>query len=308
MRLRLIQIDAFADRVFAGNPAAVLPLPSWLPDDVLRDIARENNLSETAFYVAELPPEAGPPPPAAGVPGDPGSTAGPGSTGGAADGHPPAYHLRWFTPATEVDLCGHATLATAGHLFDDVHPAATQISFWTRSGWLPVRRTARAGELELDFPAGQLRTVPDDDPVATAASAALGVEPEVRLRDADLVCVLPDEAAVHTLAPDFSALSRLPVRGVVVTAPGDAAGVDFVSRWFGCAAGITEDPVTGSAHSQIAPYWARRLGRDRLIARQLSARGGTVRCVVDGARVRLAGSYRRYLDGIVTIPDPPEAP
>ncbi|MBE1488685.1 PhzF family phenazine biosynthesis protein [Plantactinospora soyae] len=279
MRLRLIQIDAFADRVFQGNPAAVMPLPSWLPDPVLQDIAAENNLSETAFYVAELPPEADPPPDV------------------------PAYHLRWFTPAVEVDLCGHATLATAGHLFEDVHPDAGRILFWTRSGWLPVSRTDRDGELELDFPAGKLRPVPESDEVSAAAVAALGLDPEVRLQETDLVYVLPDAGAVRAVLPDFTALGRLPVRGVVVTAPGDTDGVDFVSRWFGAGAGTFEDPVTGSAHSQIAPYWAERLGRTRLTARQLSARGGTVGCEVDGDRVRLRGTWRRYLDGTAIIPE-----
>ncbi|MEO3926534.1 PhzF family phenazine biosynthesis protein [Micromonosporaceae bacterium B7E4] len=281
MRLRLIQIDAFADRVFQGNPAAVMPLPGWLPDAVLQALAEENNLSETAFYTAELPADAAPPP-----------------------GGDPAYHLRWFTPTVEVDLCGHATLATAGQLFDDVHPDTRRLLFWTRSGWLPVSRADRDGELELDFPAGRLRAVPDGDEVSAAAVAALGIEPEHRFQDSDLVYVVRDAAEVRAVEADFSTLARLPVRGAIVTAPADTGGVDFVSRWFGAGAGAFEDPVTGSAHSQIAPYWAERLGRAALTARQLSARGGTVHCVVDGDRVRLRGSYRRYLDGIVTLPEP----
>lgn len=279
MRLRLIQIDAFADRLFEGNPAAVMPLPRWLPDPVLQAIAAENNLSETAFHVADLPPEAGSPP----------------------DGEP-GYHLRWFTPVTEVDLCGHATLATAAQLFDDVHTDARRLHFWTRSGWLPVTRRDD-GQLELDFPAGRLRPVPADDPTFAAATAALGVDPEVRLVDTDLVCVLADAAQVRAVVPDFTGLRDLPVRGIVVTAPGDTDGIDFVSRWFGAAAGLFEDPVTGSAHSQLAPYWADRLGRGRLTARQLSARGGTVGCEVTGDRVRLSGAYRRYLDGVVLLPE-----
>ncbi|AVT36153.1 PhzF family phenazine biosynthesis protein [Plantactinospora sp. BB1] len=281
MRLRLIQLDAFADRVFQGNPAAVMPLPGWLPDSVLQALAKENNLSETAFYTAALPADADPPP-----------------------GDDPAYHLRWFTPAVEVDLCGHATLATAGQLFDDVHPDASRLLFWTRSGWLPVRRADRSGELELDFPAGRLRAVPDGDEVDAAAVTALGIEPEHRFRDTDLVYVLRSAAEVRAVTADFTTLARLPVRGAIVTAPGDTDGVDFVSRWFGAGAGAFEDPVTGSAHSQIAPYWAERLGRATLTARQLSARGGTVHCAVDADRVRLRGAYRRYLDGTVTIPDP----
>ncbi|MEQ4303014.1 PhzF family phenazine biosynthesis protein [Plantactinospora sp. B6F1] len=287
MRLRLIQIDAFADRVFTGNPAAVMPLPGWLPDPVLQALAEENNLSETAFYTAELPTDATPPP-----------------------GADPAYHLRWFTPAVEVDLCGHATLATAGQLFDDVHPDASRLLFWTRSGWLPVSRSGRKGELELDFPAGRLGTVPDGDEVSAAAVAALGIEPEHCFQDTDLVYVLRSAAEVRAVTADFTTLARLPVRGAIVTAPtaadgtSGAGGVDFVSRWFGAEAGAFEDPVTGSAHSQIAPYWAERLGRTTLSARQLSARGGAVHCVVDGDRVRLRGGYRRYLDGTVTLPEP----
>jgi PhzF family phenazine biosynthesis protein len=214
-----------------------------------------------------------------------------------------AYHLRWFTPAIEVDLCGHATLATAGHLFDDVHPDGQRISFWTRSGWLHVSRGHRDGDLVMDFPAEPLAPVPTSDETAAAALAALGVPVEAALRGTDLFFVLHDQSAVRNVIPDFTALSQLPVRGVVVTAPGDNDGVDFVSRWFGAQAGVAEDPVTGSAHSQVATYWAQRLGRTQLTARQLSARGGTVTCEIHGDRVRLGGTYRRYLDGTATIPD-----
>ncbi|HLL64577.1 MAG TPA: PhzF family phenazine biosynthesis protein [Micromonosporaceae bacterium] len=280
MFVRLLQIDAFADQVFRGNPAAVMPLSSWLPDRVLQALAAENNVSETAFYVDRLPPDVEPP-----------------------AGSDAAYHLRWFTPAIEVDLCGHATLATAGHLFDDVHPDGQRLSFWTRSGWLHVTRGRRNGELVMDFPAEPLEPVAVGEPISSAALAALGVSAEAIMRATDLVFVLADETAVRDVTPDFASLSGLPVRGVVVTAPGDDDGVDFVSRWFGARAGVAEDPVTGSAHSQIAGYWAQRLGRARLTARQLSTRGGTVTCEVDGDRVRLGGTYRRYLDGTVTIPD-----
>lgn len=279
MLLRLVQIDAFADQVLQGNPAAVMPLPSWLPDELLQRIAAENNLSETAYYVEELP---------AGVEAPTGSDA--------------AYHLRWFTPTIEVDLCGHATLATAGQLFDDAHPHGTQISFWTRSGWLHVRRGDHDGALVMDFPAEPLTSLAADDPISTAANAAFGVTAETILRGTDLFLVLRDANAVRDAAPDFTALSKLPLRGVAVTAPGDD-GVDFVSRWFGAQAGIGEDPVTGSSHSQLAPYWAQRLSRTRLTGRQLSARGGTVGCEVDGDRILLSGTHRRYLDGTATIPD-----
>jgi PhzF family phenazine biosynthesis protein len=276
MQLRLVQLDAFADRVFGGNPAAVMPLPHWLPDPTLQRIAAENNLSETAFYTADLPAAAD----------RPGVDA-------------PAYHLRWFTPATEVDLCGHATLATAGQLFDDAHPDADTLAFWTRSGWLLVRRGDAPRSLTMDFPAGELRPAAPDP----ALASALGVAPVEWHRDTDLVLVLSDAAAVRAATPDFAVLARLPLRGVVVTAPGDEPGVDVVSRWFGARAGLFEDPVTGSAHSQFAAYWAARLGRDTFHARQLSARGGAVGCRVVGDRVHLTGGYVRYLDGMVTLPD-----
>lgn len=284
MRLNITQIDAFADRLFEGNPAAVMPLPSWLPDDMLQRIAAENNLSETAFYTEQLPDGVLRP--------------------SEADA---AYHLRWFTPAIEVNLCGHATLATAGQLFDDRHPDARQLSFWTMSGWLHVTRGQNTGELVMDFPTEPLVELPGDDETLALAQAALGVAAERAMRATDLVLVLPHESDVRSVAPDFTALSRLPVRGVIITAPADQEDtgqkdIDFVSRWFSGFAGIGEDPVTGSAHSQIAPYWAERLGRDRLVARQLSARGGTVSCAVKGDRVSLGGRYHRYLDGTVTLP------
>ncbi len=275
--LQLIQIDAFAERLFEGNPAAVMPLPAWLDDTLLQQLAAENNLSETAFYVAGLP---------TGIPAPPNADH--------------AYHLRWFTPSVEVDLCGHASLATAAHLFEDVHPQASRLTFWTRSGWLRVER-AGPGRLTLDLPAEQLTPVSVDPVVA----AALGIDvDDVRhaLRATDLVYLLGHAETIRGLTPDFAVLARVDVRGIAVTAPGDEPGIDFVSRWFGGTAGIGEDPVTGSAHSQLAPYWARRLGRDSLTARQLSARGGTVECLVTGDRVRLTGGYRRYLEGTVHLP------
>jgi PhzF family phenazine biosynthesis protein len=272
IEVRLVQIDAFADEVFSGNPAAVMPLDSWLPDVTLQCIAQENNLSETAFFTTELPE-------------------------GVDRPNAAAYHLRWFTPVTEVDLCGHATLATAGLLFEESHSQDDLIRFWTRSGWVTVARSEGSAQLWLDFPAGILRDAAED-----RAEAAVGVRPVAQFEDADLVLVAADADAVRSATPDFTVLAGLPVRGVIVTAPGDADGVDFVSRWFGAQAGLFEDPVTGSAHSQIAPYWAKRLGRTEMVAQQLSPRGGTVRCRVDGDRVQLGGTYRRYLDGLVSIP------
>ncbi|MEO7124720.1 MAG: PhzF family phenazine biosynthesis protein [Nakamurella sp.] len=273
MKIRLFQIDAFADQLFQGNPAAVMPLPHWLDDQTLQQLASENNLSETAFYVERLPDGVIP----------------------LGDG--PAYHLRWFTPATEVDLCGHATLATAAQLFEDVHPDERRLQFWTRSGWLTTDR-ADNGAIVMDFPAEPLVRV-ERDPLI---ESALGASATKAFRGTDLIYVLESPEIVKGLVPDFTMLGRLDVRGLIVTARGGDKGVDFVSRWFGALAGIAEDPVTGSAHSQIAPYWAREIGRNTLTARQLSPRGGTVHCTVIGERVQLAGTYRRYLDGTVTIP------
>lgn len=274
MDIPLIQIDAFADAPFTGNPAAVMPLTAWLDDELLQQIAEENNLSETAFLVRRAPQEEAP-----------------------AD---PAYDLRWFTPALEVALCGHATLASAAYLLDDVHPEAERVRFHTLSGWLVVER---AGErrLAMDFPADRLEPVTVDEHVASV----LGVPVTEMYQAMDLVCVVAEPAMVADLTPDQTALVQLQQRGVVVTAAtagrADWPDVDFVSRWFGAGAGVGEDPVTGSAHTQLMPYWAPRLGRDRLRARQLSARGGELECELRGDRVRLVGGYRRYLEGVAHI-------
>lgn len=265
MDLPLHQIDAFVDGPFTGNPAAVMPLPSWLDDAVLQALAEENNLSETAFHTP---------------------------CADQSDG--PAYNLRWFTPAAEVDLCGHATLAAAAQLFDDVHPEASRLAFHTRSGLLSVTRAA--GGLVLDLPLDEPHPVtPDPDLLA-----ALGVTPVRTLRGAyDEVVVLASAAQVRDVAPNLLAFPSLP-RGVIVTAPG-SDGVDFVSRFFAPAVGVGEDPVTGSAHALLAPLWAAELRRSRLVARQVSARGGSLVCEVAGDRVRLTGRCRRYLDGVVHL-------
>jgi PhzF family phenazine biosynthesis protein len=273
----MFQLDAFTDGPFTGNPAAVVLLPAgepWPSDALAQAVAAENNLSETAFLHPFLPADATPAP---------------------VDG--PSYHLRWWTPAIEVDLCGHATLASAGLLFDDVHPEATTLAFWSRSGWLIARR-AGDDAVTLDFPAAQLQeaTVPSE------LADAVGVEPVATYRATDIVFVLPDEAAVRDADPDQAALRAFDVRGVVITAPGSGE-VDVVSRFFGAGAGVGEDPVTGSAHSQFARYWCERLGKPSFLARQLSARGGTVAVVLDGDRALLTGRYRRYLQGIATVPD-----
>lgn len=274
MRVPLIQIDAFADKPFEGNPAAVMPLERWLEDSILQQVAEENNLSETAFIVAQIPPEAPP-----------------------FDLTQPAYHLRWFTPAIEVDLCGHATLATASYLFEDMHPGAERLQFWTRSGWLFVERNGDA--FTMDFPSETL--VPAEvDPVV---ADALGVPVTEAFSATDLVYLVDDPEVVRSLDPDFGVLAKLPVRGVIVAAPGAGTGYDFVSRFFGAAAGVTEDPVTGSAHSQLAPLWAQRLGKSSLVGRQLSARGGTVHCTVRGERTLLTGRCARFFEGTAILPE-----
>lgn len=275
MHVPLLQIDAFADALFEGNPAAVMPLPRWPEDRVLQRVAAENNLSETAFLVADLPP---------------GVTA--------PDERHPRYHLRWFTPAVEVDLCGHATLAAASYLFEDVHPGEPVVHLWTRSGWLSVERSGDGG-YTMDFPS-EPPVATDVDPVVAAALGAPVLE---ALRATDLVYVVAGADVVRDLDPDLGALAGLPVRGVVVTAPGDGTGYDFVSRWFGGEAGIVEDPVTGSAHSQIASLWADRLGKTSLVARQLSARGGTVHATVRGDRTLLTGRCVRFAAGTAVLPD-----
>ncbi|WP_280235307.1 PhzF family phenazine biosynthesis protein [Nocardia cyriacigeorgica] len=272
MEVLLHQIDAFADAPFSGNPAAVMPLPSWLPDALLQQLAEENNLAETAFYTPELPAEAGPPP-----------------------GDRPAFHLRWFTPRVEVEMCGHATLACAAQILTDIQPGADRVSFYTRSGWLHVDRTDD-DEYVLDLPVvPSIETDPDPTLVA-----ALGVRPVRAYTGADAVIVVATEQEVRAARPALDRFPPLP-RGAVVTARGDE--VDFVSRFFGPGVGVPEDPVTGSAHAQLVPLWSRELGRNRLTARQLSRRGGLLRTELIDDRVLLIGRCRRYLDGVVTLPD-----
>ncbi|TCO79752.1 PhzF family phenazine biosynthesis protein [Plasticicumulans lactativorans] len=263
MPLELFQIDAFSARPFGGNPAAVVPLDAWLPDATLQAIAAENNLSETAFCVPA----------------------------GAA------WQLRWFTPTVEVELCGHATLATAHALYTHLGYSGAEALFDTRSGRLSVRRCAD-GRLELDLPARAAQ--PFAAPPALAA--ALGAVPQASLDAGAWLAVFADAAEVRALVPDLRALARLPCDGVIVTAAGSGA-VDFVSRYFAPHAGIDEDPVTGSAHAVLTPYWAARLGRGRLSARQVSARGGELDCELDGARVRLRGHAVTYLRGVIELPD-----
>lgn len=274
MKVPLVQIDAFADALFEGNPAAVMPLPEWLPDHVLQQAAAENNLSETAFLVKDLP---------SGIQ--------------APDITQPSYHLRWFTPAVEVDLCGHATMAAASYLFDDEHPDAKELQFYTRSGWLSVIRSTH-GQYTMDFPS----EIPAPVALNPDIAAALGVPVTETLQATDLIYMVDDAQTVIDLSPDLAVLAALPVRGTIVTAPGTGTEYDFVSRWFGAEAGVSEDPVTGSAHCQLAPLWAERLGKFELLARQASFRGGAVRINFEGERTQLTGRCVRFMEGTAFLP------
>jgi PhzF family phenazine biosynthesis protein len=271
-KLPIFQVDAFAEKLFGGNPAAIIPLRDWLPDVLLQQIAMENNLSETAFFVPLSPEEIE-------------------ATG--AD-----YHIRWFTPQTEVDLCGHATIATA-MVIDQVLNLETKynkISFITdKAGLLSVR--VDEGWYTLDLPA----RMPEPCATPDGLLEGLGVERAVKvLKSRDYFVVLENESQVADLAPDFAALSKLEGLGVIVTAPGDAA--DAVSRCFFPKAGVNEDPVTGSAHCNIIPYWSERLGKQELVCKQLSARGGTLVCVNKGPRVWMSGKCFLFMDGHVYLP------
>jgi PhzF family phenazine biosynthesis protein len=255
MRLPLYQIDAFASRPFSGNPAAVVPLTAWLPDELMQAIAAENALSETAFFAPE------------------------------GEGH----RIRWFTPACEVDLCGHATLASAFVLFTELEPRRNAVTFQSRSG--PLSVTREGDLLVLDFPS---RPPVKADPVPGLAEA-LGVIPGELWRARDLVAVLASEAEVRALAPDMTALERFDEFAIIVTAPGQDA--DFVSRFFAPRKGVPEDPVTGSAHATLVPFWAQRLGKPKLRALQVSARGGELFCEAKGERVAIAGRAVKVLEG-----------
>ncbi len=276
MQVSLYQVDAFTDRLFAGNPAAVCPLAEWPDDSLLQQIAMENNLSETAFFVADA----------------------------ARAGH---FALRWFTPAAEVDLCGHATLASAFVIFTVLGHTGDTLHFHTRSGELIVSRDGR-GRLRMDFPARPAQPVPDDEAarIAAALHAALGGRPlEVR-RAVNLLAVFDSEEAVRALrysAALVPALKAASAWGLIVTAPGSAGAChDFVSRFFAPLKGVDEDPVTGSAHCTLMPYWAERLGRSVLTGYQASRRGGTVHCELVGDRVFLTGECRQFLAGTIVLP------
>jgi PhzF family phenazine biosynthesis protein len=263
MNLPLYQVDAFTNRLFRGNPAAVVVLNNWLADGILQAIAAENNLAETAFVVPK----------------------------------PDRSALRWFTPTTEIDLCGHATLATAHVLFRYYFPSLAQIAFDTKSGSLIVTRDAEV--LAMDFPSRPGRPVD----VTDALVSALGVRPREAFVSRDLLAVVDSDAEVRAFQPDLQRIAALDAFALIITAPG--TDVDFVSRFFAPRAGIPEDPVTGSSHCTLVPYWAARLGKPKLTARQLSARGGELQCELRDDRVIIAGTTIEYLRGEIEV-DAPE--
>jgi PhzF family phenazine biosynthesis protein len=259
LQIPIFQVDAFASAVFSGNPAAVCPLKEWLPDPVLQSIAAENNLSETAFFV---PNGAG-------------------------------YHLRWFTPSCEVDLCGHATLASAYVLLRELQAQGDTLHFQTRSGELAVQN--RGDLFFLNFPSRPPQPRAPD----AAVDKAIGGQPVEICQARDYLLTYASAAEVRALTPDMSALTKLDYYAFIATAPGEDC--DFVSRFFAPARGIPEDPVTGSAHCTLIPYWSRKLQKTELLAKQVSSRGGELVCKLTGERVEIGGRAAIFFKGEISI-------
>ena len=257
MKLEIFQVDAFTSKPFGGNPAAVVPLDAWLPDDVMLQIAAENNLAETAFFVKESD----------------------------------KYHIRWFTPKVEVNLCGHATLATSYVIFKCLKLEDSRIKFHSnRSGALGVEK--RSDRLVLDFPAYPMKDIP---PVDTGFPALKYLESQSNM----LFLLLENQAVVTALQPDIHKLEQLPYDEIIVTAKGDDC--DFASRMFAPKIGIPEDPVTGAIHCSLIPFWAKELGKETLFARQVSERGGALFCELNGDRVRIGGNAVLYMKGEIEV-------
>jgi len=262
MKQKIYQVDAFAHQLFSGNPAAVCPLDSWLPDELMQNIAMENNLAETAFYIKEK------------------------------DG---SFQLRWFTPATEVDLCGHATLATAYVLFNHEGVDGNVIHFHSpRSGKLTV--TKEGDQLTMNFPSDIFSEVE----LTEELTAGLSIKPKAAYKGkTDYMLVYDTEKEITDIVPDFNLISKVQARGIIVTAKGDK--VDFVSRFFAPQVDVNEDPVTGSAHTTLIPFWANRLHKEELTAVQLSSRKGYLSCKYLGDRVEISGQCKLYLTGEIYI-------
>jgi PhzF family phenazine biosynthesis protein len=257
---KLYQVDAFASELFKGNPAAVVPLDAWLDATTMLQIAAENNLSETAFFVG-------------------------------AEGR---YHIRWFTPTDEIDLCGHATLAAAFVIFRFLERRRDALTFESRSGDLTVTRAGNI--LTLDFPAARGESRPPPPLLAEA----LGKPPAEYYAGRYHLAVFDSEKTIRELQPNLELVKKLPGVGLIVTAPGEQE--DFVSRFFCPQIGIAEDPVTGAAHCYLTPYWAQRLQKNELTARQVSSREGELLCSLAGERVRISGQAKLYLEGILHLP------
>jgi PhzF family phenazine biosynthesis protein len=260
VELKIYQIDAFTDKVFSGNPAAVCPLQEWLPAEVMQNIAMENCLAETAFYVNEKE----------------------------------GLRIRWFTPTVEVDLCGHATLATAFVLFNHENYQGDKIVFNSRSGPLTV---TKAGDiLTLNFPVDTLKEVN----AIPELEEGLGVKSLKTFKGkTDYMLVFDNEDQIKNMSPDFKMIGKVNARGIIVTAKGNQ--VDFVSRFYGPQSGMDEDPVTGSAHTSLTPYWAKVLGKTEFNAMQLSARQGKLKCKLVGDRVEISGQAKLYLIGKIFL-------
>ncbi len=260
MKIKIFQVDAFTNHLFGGNPAAVCPLEKWLLDSVLQNIAMENNLSETAFFIFENN----------------------------------SYSIRWFTPVAEVNLCGHATLASSHVIFTHLNYKSERIDFQSKSGILSVRRQEE--KLVLNFPADKPVKIDTPERLSEALSAAPA---ETYKGRTDYLMVYKTEDEIASIKPDFRKLANEGVRGIMITAPGK--DVDFVSRFFAPGVGIDEDPVTGSAHTTLIPYWSERLGKTEMSALQTSKRGGVLSCKLLGTRVEIGGEAVTYMEGIINI-------
>jgi PhzF family phenazine biosynthesis protein len=260
--MKIYQAGAFTNTVFKGNPAAIVPLDKWLDKEIMQKIASENNLSETAFFVKN------------------------------EDG---SFRIRWFTPETEVDLCGHATLASAHVLYEHLGFMGSKVVFHSKGGELTVTKNSEM--YWMNFPSRP----PEPIPVPKLLPEAIGVIPLFTGVNTDLLVLLQDEQTVTNIRPDLIILKRMEVRGVIITAPADDPDFDFVSRFFAPAVGVPEDHVTGSAHSILTPFWAKRLDKVKLKARQISMRGGELHCIQKGQRVEIGGHAVTYLTGDITI-------
>ncbi|WP_337040947.1 PhzF family phenazine biosynthesis protein [Emticicia sp. 17c] len=262
MQLPIYQVDAFTSKLFGGNPAAVVPLKQWIPDELMQKIALENNLSETAFFVPT----------------------------------PNGFHIRWFTPTVEVALCGHATLATAYVVFNVLKYPSDTLLLDSKSGVLKVRKTAKL--LELDFPLQQVTKASPPDGLIDG----IGVEPkEIYRASDDYLLVYGSQTEIENISPNFSLLRKVKARGVIVTSLAKSKKLDFVCRFFAPGSGIDEDPVTGSAFTKLVPFWAEKLGKDTFEAEQISQRKGQLSCKLDGNRVLMAGNAKLYMKGKITV-------